>query len=198
MLDHRHITLFFDYVDPGSYVTWHVLERREIQAVDYRGYEVRLPSEPALSPRDPVWADYQQDAEAAAVALGIAMSTPRFIPHTRKAHELTALARENHEDCHRSVVEALFRAHFERGVDIGRIDRLVDVASAVGLDRSEVKAALDVDRLTAAVESDRAMGEERGIVGVPTLERSGERLEGLRSPGEIEAWLGPLVGPPRP
>ena len=184
MLDEATTHFFFDYIDPGSYLTSQVLDGAPIV---WRGFEVRVPPSPLIDPTDPDWQAYQNDVAGFARALDVEMVSPRFVPWTRKAHELGAHARERH--CYPEVRRALFRAHFVEGMDIGRIDLLVQIASSAGLDPSETKAALDVDRYTEAVLSDRALGEEKGIAGVPTLVCRSKRLEGLHSPGEIQAWI---------
>ena len=53
-------------------------------------------------------------------------------PNTILAHRLIRFAqREDRQD---DVVEALFRAYFTQGADIGRIDTLVGVTGALGMD----------------------------------------------------------------
>lgn len=184
MLDAETTLFFFDYVDPGSYLMSQVLEGAH---VDWLGFEVRVPPSPPIDPRDPAWQAYQNDVAAFAQALDVEMVPPHFVPWTRKAHELGAHARQKH--CYPEVRRALFRAHFVDRLDIGRIDLLVEIASSAGLDPSETKAALDVDRYTGAVLSDRAMAEEKDVAGVPTLICRSKRLEGLHSPSAIEAWV---------
>ena len=182
------ITLFFDYVDPASYLVASVLDQSGLaDHLDWRGYEVRVPPKPMIDPDSPDWRQYQDQVSAYAEALAISMRPPTLIPWTRKAHELAAHAREN--DCYSAVRRALFQAHFIDGIDIGRIDFLVDIAEAQGLDRSGAKAALDVDHHTDSVLSNRALGEEVHIGGVPALVRGEARLEGLHSPEELRHWI---------
>ena len=183
MLDTETTFCFFDFTDPASYIIAHVLRG---QRVDWRGFELRTPPTAPIDPRDPEWMAYQEDMGRFAEALDVEMSTPRLIPWTRKAHELAIHARER--DCSEAVRDALFRAHFVEGRDIGRIDVLVEIGASRSLDRGEVKAVLDVDRHHEAVSSDRALGQELGVIGAPTLVRGEQRLEGLRSPGELLEW----------
>lgn len=176
--------LYFDYVDPGSYLLSVLLSDADLA---WRGFEVRPPDAPPLDPLDEAWTGYQSDATEYAKAVGVEMRTPRMVPWTRKAHELTLHAED--QDCSEAVRGALFRAHFVEGADIGRIDVLVELARSVGMDGSEVKAALDVDRWTDQVESDRALALEQEVAGVPTITARGARLEGLHSMNEIRDWL---------
>lgn len=114
------------------------------------------------------------------------MNTPRFVPWTRKAHELTEFARE--EDCYHAVRRALFVAHFVDRRDIGRIDLLVEIAAAAGLDRSGAKAALDVDRFEATVRRHRELAKNRNVAEVPAVVHEARRIEGMKSPARVSEW----------
>lgn len=183
----RPIAFYFDFVDPVSYLAAQVvLDAGAEAAVDWRGFELRVPPQPMLNPVDPAWADRQSRALAYAEAAGVPMATPDFLPWTRKAHELAEFAGDKG---HRGeLVQALFRAHFVAGRDIGRIDVLAEVAAEAGLDGAEARTTLGVDRCAGAVAEARALALERGVDGVPVLAFGGRRLAGLRSPGEIRRW----------
>ncbi len=184
----RDPTFFFDFIDPGSYLVSVVIdEAGSAASLDWRGFEVRVPPAPLIAPGSGEWGAHQSRVSTYAEALEVPMTTPLFVPWTRKAHELVEFARVKNR--YGRIRRALFRAHFVDGTDIGRIDLLVEIARQEGLDGSEAKVALDVDRYTATVLSNRAMARERNISGVPTLARGNHRLEGLRSPGEIERWI---------
>ncbi len=86
-------------------------------------------------------------------------------PNTIDAHRLIGLAgRAGKQD---SVVEALFRAYFLDGRDIGSRDVLAEVGIAAGLEEKTIRDYLagrdDVDR----VENEDAMARRMGIQGVP-------------------------------
>lgn len=86
-------------------------------------------------------------------------------PNTVDAHRLIGVAgRAGKQD---AVVEALFRAYFLEGRDIGSRDVLAAVASAAGLEEKTIRDYLagrdDVDR----VENEDAMARRMGIQGVP-------------------------------
>jgi protein disulfide-isomerase len=72
---------------------------------------------------------------------------------------------------------------------VGRVDVLVELAEDAGLDRSETRAVLDVDRYTDEVVRLREAAASQGVVGVPTMVCAGRLLEGVRTPDEIRAWL---------
>lgn len=91
-------------------------------------------------------------------------SIPRT-PNTIDAHRLIGVAgRAGKQD---AVVEALFRAYFLEGRDIGSHDVLAGVAAAAGLEEKTIRDYLagrdDVDR----VGNEDALARRMGIQGVP-------------------------------
>ncbi|MFJ6621092.1 DsbA family oxidoreductase [Kitasatospora sp. NPDC091335] len=65
--------------------------------------------------------------------------------------------------------EALLKAHFTDGVDVGDRAALTDVAVSAGLDRDRVTGYLAGDEGTAEVDAQLAEGRELGISAVPTF-----------------------------
>ncbi|HTQ12639.1 MAG TPA: DsbA family oxidoreductase [Rhizomicrobium sp.] len=67
------------------------------------------------------------------------------------------------------VVEALFRAYFEEGRDIGDIDVLVDIAGQTGMDTALVADLLEDGADRELVEREDVLAHRMGITGVPTF-----------------------------
>jgi predicted DsbA family dithiol-disulfide isomerase len=111
------------------------------------------------------------------------------VPWTRKAHELVLYAAEHGrgDEVHR----AIFRAAFELGRDIGRIDLLVGIARDAGLDPMEASTVLGVDKFAAAVEASRSTALSLGVVGPPTLLAHGELLRGFHNREDLRTFLCP-------
>ncbi|MFE0464767.1 DsbA family protein [Kitasatospora sp. NPDC058965] len=65
--------------------------------------------------------------------------------------------------------EALLKAHFSDGVDIGDPAALTEVAAAAGLPRERVQGYLAGDEGVAEVRAELARGRELGISAVPTF-----------------------------
>ena len=86
-------------------------------------------------------------------------------PNTRRAHQLIAFAAsEGKSD---TVVEALFKAYFEDGRDIGDEEVLGDIAAAAGIDRrTAVLAIRDAGLASYVADLERQAGG-LGIQGVP-------------------------------
>ena len=179
--------LFFDFTDPGSYLLSHLLDVAGAAGrCEWRGFELRPPPRPLVDPAAPDWHAYHSRIAEDAEGRGLAMAAPRLVPWTRKAHELTELARER--DCYQAVKRALFEAHFVDRKDIGRIDSLVDIACASGLDGSEAKAVLDDDRHLATVLRHRDLARDRDVAEVPALVHGARRIEGLTCPDDVSRW----------
>jgi predicted DsbA family dithiol-disulfide isomerase len=181
---------FFDYVDPLSLL----LDRdiAELEAggappVDRHPLELRPPPAPLIRTDDPLWSRRWEEAERQAERRGVTLARPSLVPWSRKAHELAqhARARSRFPEVH----AALFRAFLQEGRDIGRVDVLVALASEAGLDPTETKAVLDVDRYTATLDGLRGEAERLAVRGVPTLLCGRERLEEVPS----RAVLGELL-----
>lgn len=85
--------------------------------------------------------------------------------NTVDAHRLIWLAGQN--DCQDAVVEALFRAYFTEGQDIGNRQTLIDVATGAGLDRQAAESMLNSDDGREVLQGAREMSERHGVTGVP-------------------------------
>jgi len=86
-------------------------------------------------------------------------------PNTRAAHQLIAFAgSQGRAD---AVVEALFRAYFEEGRDVGSDEVLGDIAAGAGLDRGTALAAMRDPGLSGVVADLERQARELGIQGVP-------------------------------
>jgi predicted DsbA family dithiol-disulfide isomerase len=186
----RDLILFFDYVDPASFL----LESRLRGLISEEGptlipepLEIRPPPEPLLDPEDGGWRDRWDSMAQLGERLGVELKRPWIVPWTPKAHELAVHAKDN--GCFRDIHDALFRAYLQEGRDIGRVDVLVEIGRSGGLDPGETKAVLDVDRNTQAVEEGRARAAEMGILRVPTLWIDGRMLADYQEDEALRGFL---------
>ena len=178
MNDRAQVVFYFDYIDPGSYVTNAQLTRllsAEV-AVARHPFELRAPPEDLVDPRHPGWTAYRQSVAELAAELELSLASPHFMPWTRKAHELRLHAAE--KGLEGPVHDALFKARFQDGADIGRVDVLVELAVGLGLDLTETKAVLDVDRHADRVAELGRQAESAGVERTPTVKVGSESLEG--------------------
>ena len=106
-------------------------------------------------------------------------------PNTFDAHRLIALA--HHRARQDVIVEALFRAYFGEGCDIGNSDVLADIAASTGMDRARVVAFLKSDEATAEVRYNEDAARRAGMSGVPAFILDGRALLVGAHPSEVIA-----------
>jgi len=87
-----------------------------------------------------------------------------------------------------AVHDALFRAYFVDGRNIGDSAVLMDVARSVGLPADEAAEALSERRYRTAVDADWAKSREYGVTGVPTFVSGGRGVVGAQ-PYEVLVQL---------
>lgn len=108
-----------------------------------------------------------QHVASAGAADGLEFNFDRVAaaPNTRDAHRLILLAQE--AGIGREMAEAMFRAYFNEGRDVGKTGVLADVAAGVGLDRDRVARFLAGDQLSRVVDESQAEAGALGVNGVP-------------------------------
>jgi predicted DsbA family dithiol-disulfide isomerase len=108
----------------------------------------------------------------AAEAAGLAFRQDLMLrtPNTIDAHRLIWFAgREDRPDRQDAVMEAVFRAYFIRGKDIGDTEVLADCAAEAGLDRAAVVGFLGSDVAAAEMRAADQAAREAGVNGVPSF-----------------------------
>jgi len=129
---------------------------------------------------------YDQIAEAAATAgLEIDFSRIDRTPSTVDAHRLIRWART--EGAQGRVVDALFRAYFEDGLDISDRGVLLDIAEASELDRGVVATLLESDADRKEVVEEDEAAREIGVGGVPTFLVGGKYV--IQGAQEPDLWM---------
>jgi predicted DsbA family dithiol-disulfide isomerase len=85
-------------------------------------------------------------------------------PNTLASHRLIKLAPEEKTG---AVVDAIYQAHFEDGLDIGELDVLAKIAEQQGMDGNEVKALIQSGARQEEIEQDVEYARQLQISGVP-------------------------------
>ncbi len=107
--------------------------------------------------------DYTRQAgEAAGVKLDF--DKIRLAVNTKLSHQLIALAPENIKN---AVVEAIYKAYFEAGLNIGDIETLVFLGKAAGMDATELRSLLSGNAALDAVMAKSTFARLNGITSVP-------------------------------
>ena len=109
-------------------------------------------------------------------------------PNTLASHVLIKLAGEH--GVHNAVVDALFRAYFVEGDDIGDPNVLAALGAGAGLDPTAIDQALADKERRAAVKAEARAFSQSGINGVPTVLLNRFSLfSGAQRPDVIERAL---------
>ena len=99
--------------------------------------------------------------------LGVEIKLPPVQPRTRRAHEAAHWARRHGK--FREYNDALFRAFFQRGEDVGITDVLTRLAADMGLEGDDLRKALDKDLHLENVLADEREAKKLGLRGVPAF-----------------------------
>jgi len=183
--DPVRVFVYFDYSCPYSYlavtlletaacttplrVVWRPLETRSetgteglaIAPVDTRsGAEGEVENS-----ADPDWSELGERA----AELGVPLYRPEKWPATRTALQASEFARDLSEEAHRRLHRAIFRAHFVRGMDIGRVDHLLQLATEEGIDTEALAAALEDGRYLEELSRTESEAERYGIHQTPVF-----------------------------
>jgi predicted DsbA family dithiol-disulfide isomerase len=189
MDDANALVFFFDYIDPGSYLIHRQLQQLLPDGVEphLHPLEVRPAPQALIDVMDPDWSAYEETVTGLARGGEVQFTHPAFVPWSAKAHELRLHAADQGRgpDMH----EEIFAVHFQEGGDIGRVDVLVAVAERIGLDPSEAKAVLDIDKHRDRLGSLREEAQAAGVRRAPTLHSGTTSLVGPASIGELRHFL---------
>tara|TARA_B100000686_G_scaffold74017_1_gene79859 strand:+ start:17924 stop:18541 length:618 start_codon:yes stop_codon:yes gene_type:complete len=183
------LTFYFDYVDPGSYLLDRLLDKVSVDRdhLALHPLEVCPPPKPPIDPTNPEWISYNTNIHQLARESGLDWHLPTSYPWTRKAHELSLHARD--KGLEEFVHKEIFKAHFQQHLDIGRIDVLVSIASKSGLDPSETKATLDVDKYSKKIHLLGLEAIHKGFKRAPLLWAEANSLEGPANICELRKFL---------
>ena len=122
-----------------------------------------------------------------ALELGLPLGERKKTCNSRLAQELSkwAESRGNGEQFH----EAMFRAYFVEGINIGKPNELVRLAGSIGLPGDQAQAVLDARSFKQAVDADWKRSHALGITAVPTFVVNKAKLVGAQSYEALERFL---------
>lgn len=104
------------------------------------------------------------------------------------AHQFSHLAMEHHLQS--EAKEALFKAHFTDGLDIGSIEVLKQIAKSIGMDPNLVNQLMSSTKYSEAVKKDAEDARKKGIRAVPYyLTNAVHSIQGAKDSGVFLAML---------
>jgi predicted DsbA family dithiol-disulfide isomerase len=111
---------------------------------------------------------------------GFPWHNPPFLPKTHRALTLGELGRDQGEEKHWAMHQAIFGAYFGQMLDIGKEDVLLEIAADQGIDSDVVKDAWETDALGERLHQFRHIGMHMGIDSTPAALICNELLIGSR------------------
>jgi predicted DsbA family dithiol-disulfide isomerase len=103
--------------------------------------------------------------ESVASEIGLPMVQRDVIINSRRALGAAEFAREHGK--YNEMHHALFKAHWEGTGRLEDVDDLVGIGAGVGLDRAELRKAIEEDRYAAVIDDNRSQAEAVGINAIP-------------------------------
>jgi len=79
-----------------------------------------------------------------------------------------------------AIHDALFKAYFVEGRNIGDPDVLVEIAASIGLPAEDAQAVLNDRTFSAAIDADWQKSRDYGVTGVPTFVAGGYGVVGAQ------------------
>jgi predicted DsbA family dithiol-disulfide isomerase len=103
--------------------------------------------------------------QSVAAEVGLTMASRDVIINSRRALGAAEYARAHgkFDEMH----HALFKAHWERTARLEDVDDLVEVGAGVGLDRDELREAIETGRYEPVIDESRREAESVGINAIP-------------------------------
>ena len=88
-----------------------------------------------------------------------------------------------------AIHDALYRAYFVDGVNVGDVEALLKVAAAGGLDVEAAREVLESRSFSDAVDEDWAKSRQYGVTGVPTFVAGRQGVVGAQPYEALEQLL---------
>ena len=186
------IDVWADFLCPWCYLGSHSVKEvaeRTHAPVSWRAYELRPAGAPMfdaakLSMIQRGWPMLRERARA--MGLDTSVEHPALTASSHAAHvaqaAVSALLPEG--DAAQRFHDAVYRAHWVEGRDIGDPEVLVELLATVGLDGDRARAALSDPIYEERVLADEREARERGIRGVPQVVMNGRLLPAGALPTE--------------
>lgn len=180
------IDVFVDYVCPFCFLVEPAIEElkrdRDVE-VTIRPFELRPDPVPTLRPEDEylprVW---EQSVYPMSDRIGLPIRLPSISPQPRTEKAFLVLQLAQERGLAEAYTQSMFSAFFQQDRNIGLDEVIIEVATAVGLDRAEVREALRSEERRDRQRADQDYAVNRvGIDSVPGIVIEGTVLRGVPS-----------------
>ena len=120
------------------------------------------------------------------------MRRPQWAPNTELVHQATVFAKEQGLDG--EFHHAAAGAYWERGVDLGDMAVLKEIAEGCGLDWAQLAPRLEAGQYRQQVRDEYEAAKSRGIGGTPAYLIGGELIPGDVSQADLAAAVQRAAG----
>jgi predicted DsbA family dithiol-disulfide isomerase len=178
------------------------LEREHGAQVEWLPFDLHPEYPPEGIPREELHRRYPEDVHERTrrmvEAAGLAYNPPPdLVPNSRKALEVTELARDR--GIHEPVHTRLMRAYWEEGQNIGDEKVLLRLVGEAGLDPVEAASALAEGRYADRVNASTYTAHRHGINAIPAFVLGGRlQIMGAQPHEAFERALAQLESVPEP
>lgn len=193
------VEVFVDYVCPFCLLVEGAVEElqreRDVE-VRIRPFELRPNPLPTLKPEDDylprIWSDAVYPM---AERFGVSIQLPTISPQPRTAMPFVVLQLAQERGVAQEYSAETFRAFFQQDLDIGDEDVVVEIATRVGLDSSDVEMALRSDERRARQAADqRYTVEVLGVTSVPSFLVNGRLYPGVLTAKQLKRIVDDAAG----
>lgn len=122
--------------------------------------------------------------------LGLPLTTPPVMPVNSLAPSRAVYWRAADDPAGaKALAQALYRAHWGEGRDIGEVDEVVRVAGPLGIDGDALRDAIALPAIKQRLKDATQAALERGVFGSPFVFVDDQAFWGADRLDQIDAWL---------
>ena len=209
--DVDRITMYSDYVCPFCYLGRQSLDeyrsaRGEPLAIDWRPFDLRSNKRGPDGKIDHSVDDGKDEAYYERARENVERLQEEYDVEMRNLDEVpevdslnaqlaSTAVQSDYPEQWEAFDEAIFTALWLDGRDIGDPEVLADLAREVGLDPTEIRAAIEDDAHRERVTSQFSAAQQRGVTGVPTFVYDGHAARGAVPPEHLRRLVEPDAAP---
>ncbi|EMA49646.1 DsbA family oxidoreductase [Halococcus thailandensis] len=195
------LTMYADYVCPFCYlgeasleqyrerrdeplaVEWHPFDLQS----DQRGPDGEIDTTADDGKDEDYYAQAKENVERLQEEYDVEMSLSIATDvDSKNAQQAALYVREAYPETFETFHEAVFDALWQDERDIGDPDVLADIATEMGIDADDLRAAIADDEREEALEEQFAEAKQTGVTGVPTFAYEGYAARGAVPPAQLE------------
>ncbi len=176
-MNSKKIEFYFDFLSPYSYLAWTWVRE---QALDFDYIPVSIPSIVAsFETKGPAQIEPKRnylfkDLLRKTKLLNVPFTTPKHLPFNA-LYALRLALKSTAGDQQKTIIDTIFRAGWEHGLDIGSDDELKKIFAEKGLDCQEFFPKMENKEARHALKRNIENCLQAGMFGVPSF-KVGEEI----------------------